>query len=104
MKFVWLRTHFSFCILSLAGCSGGGGPAVSGGLTFPAFGELRQQTSHCNSMPVDPGTDKMVGILQNIMRNCVKVFVFVCACRWQFLGFNLARGFSLCNICVLILI
>ena len=78
MTFVWLRTHSSIGILCLAGYSGGGGPAVSSGLTFPAFVELKQQTSHCNSMPVDPSTDQMVGIVQNIMRNCQNLYIHVC--------------------------
>jgi len=73
--FVSLRTNFSICILSLAGSSGGGGPAVSSGLTVPAFVELRQPTSHCNSMPVDPSDDKMVGIMQNILETLSK-FVY----------------------------
>lgn len=104
MILVWLTASFGICILFSAGCSGGGGPAVGSGMTFPAFVELRQQTSHSNSMPVDPSADKMVGISQNIIRNCVEVCIFMCACRWQILVFDLAWVFSFCNICVLTMI
>lgn len=104
MMFLSLRTNFSICILSIAGSSGSGGPAVGSGLTVPAFVELRQPTSHCNSMPVDPSADKMVGIMQNVIRNCAKVCIFMCACRWQILVFNLAWVFIFCNIYVLTMI
>jgi hypothetical protein len=97
-----VRNNFTISILSLAGCSGGGGPAVSSGLTVPTFVELRQQTPNYNSMAVDSSAEKMVGIMQNVIRNCVEVCVVTCACRWQILVFNLAWVFSFCNIFVLL--